>query len=128
MAVPEEIRAVERPVNTIVEDRGKDGPFRYAVRERSGVHYVRGGNPMPRNGHVIGHIIDGKFVPEKEKTVQKGADSLSYGSSRLIKDLSSDILSDLLAAYRTDDAEHILVIAAMRIIKPEIRLMKMAVR
>ena len=37
MAVPEEIRAVERPVNTIVEDRGKDGPFRYAVRERNGV-------------------------------------------------------------------------------------------
>ena len=25
MAVPEEIRMVERPVNTIVEDRGKDG-------------------------------------------------------------------------------------------------------
>ena len=49
MAVPEEIRMVERPVNTIVEDRGKDGPFRYAVRERNGVRYVKGGNPMPRS-------------------------------------------------------------------------------
>ena len=95
MPVPEEIRAVERPVNTIVEDRGKDGPFRYAVRERNGV---------------------------------KGADSLSYGSSRLIKDLSADILDDLLAVYRADDAERMLVIAALRIIKPEIRLMKMAGR
>lgn len=128
MAVPEEIRKVERPVNTIVEDRGKDGPFRYAVRERSGVRYVRGGNPMPRNGHVIGHIIDGRFVPVKERTAQKGADSLSYGSSRLIRDLSADILSDLLSVYRADDAQRILVIAALRIIKPEIRLMKMAGR
>lgn len=62
MAVPEEIRMVGRPVNTIVEDRGKDGPFCYAVRERNGVRYVKGGNPMPRNGHVIGHIIDGRFL------------------------------------------------------------------
>lgn len=54
MVVPEEIRAVERPVNTIVEDRGKDGPFRCAVRERSGVRYAKYGNPIPRNGHVIG--------------------------------------------------------------------------
>ena len=128
MAVPEEIRMVERPVNTIVEDRGKDGPFRYAVRERNGVRYVKGGNPMPRNGHVIGHIIDGRFVPVKEKTAHKGADSLSYGSSRLIKELSADILSDLLAVYRADDALRILVIAALRIIKPEIRLMKMSGR
>ena len=107
---------------------GKDGPFRYAVRERSGVRYVKGGNPMPHNGHVIGNIIDGKFVPVKEKNAQKGADSLSYGSSRLIKDLSADILDDLLAVYRADDAQRILVIAALRIIKPEIRLMNMAGR
>ena len=115
-------------MNTIVKDRGKDGPFRYAVRERNGVRYVKGGNPMPRNGHVIGHIFDGRFVPVKEKTAHKCADSLSYGSSRLIRDLSSDILSDLLSVYRADDAERILVIAALRIIKPEIRLMKMAGR
>ena len=34
MSVPQEIRAVNRPKNTIVEDRGRDGPKRYAVRER----------------------------------------------------------------------------------------------
>ena len=124
MAVSEQIRAVERPVNTIVEDRGKDGPFLYAVRERSGVRYVKGGNPMPRNGHVIGHIIGGRFVLVKEMTSQKGAASLSYCSSRLIRDLSADILDDLLAVYRADDAQRILVIAALRIIRPEIRLMK----
>lgn len=63
MAVPASIRAVERPSNTIVEDNGRDGPNRYAVRLRAGVKYVPGGNPQPRNGKVIGHIVDGKYVP-----------------------------------------------------------------
>ena len=32
MAVPADIRAVKRPVNTIVDDSGRDGPKRYAVK------------------------------------------------------------------------------------------------
>lgn len=64
----------------------------------------------------------------KEKTAKKGTDSLSYGSIRLIKDLSADIIPDLIAVYRTDDALYILVIATLKIIKPEIRLVKMAGR
>ena len=64
MAVPEEIRAVPRPKNTIVEDSGRDGPKRYAVRERAHTVYVAGGNPQPHNGKVIGHIIDMKYVPK----------------------------------------------------------------
>ena len=35
MAVPASIRAVERPSNTIIEDNGRDGPNRYAVRLRA---------------------------------------------------------------------------------------------
>lgn len=30
--------------------------------------YVRGGNPQPRNGKVIGHIIDYVYVPLEEKS------------------------------------------------------------
>ena len=63
MAVPAEIRAVPRPKNTVVEDSGRNGPKRYAVRERKTEKYIRGGNPQPRNGKVIGHIIDFKYVP-----------------------------------------------------------------
>ena len=62
MSVPEEIRSVLRPTNTVVIDTGRKGPKRYAVRERSYIKYVAGGNPQPRNGSIIGHIIDGKFV------------------------------------------------------------------
>ena len=54
MGVPKYIREVPRPTNTIVIDNGKDGPTRYAVRERSGVQYVSGGNPQPKNGKVVG--------------------------------------------------------------------------
>lgn len=32
MAVPEYIRQVQRPKNTVVDDNGRDGPKRYAVR------------------------------------------------------------------------------------------------
>ena len=67
MAVPAEIRAVPRPVNTIVDDSGKDSLKRYAVRQRSSSKYVPGGNPQPRNGKVIGHIIGNKYVPLQER-------------------------------------------------------------
>ena len=67
MPVPADIRAVPRPVNTVVEDNGRDGPKRYAVRERKSTVYVQNGNPQPRNGKVIGHIIDYKYVPVPTK-------------------------------------------------------------
>ena len=57
MAVPKYIREDPRTVNNVVIDNGKDGPTRYAVRERKGVQYVPGGNPQPQNGRVIGHIV-----------------------------------------------------------------------
>ena len=40
MAVPEAIRKVPRPVNTVVGDNGKAGPKRYPVRERSSIKYI----------------------------------------------------------------------------------------
>jgi hypothetical protein len=40
VAVPEAIRKVPRPVNTIVEDNGRDGPNRYSVRERASTKYI----------------------------------------------------------------------------------------
>ena len=53
MAVPEDIRKVPRPKNTVVVDQGREGPRRYAVRDRKGVKYVKDGNPQPINGQII---------------------------------------------------------------------------
>ena len=40
MAVPESVRKVARPVNTIVEDSGRNTKYRYAVRERGEIVYA----------------------------------------------------------------------------------------
>ena len=99
MAVPDYIRKVPRPVNTIVVDNGRDGPNRYAVRERIGTRYIPGGNPQPRNGKVIGHIRDGKFVSKQEPSSVTGPDMLSYGASAFVKSVSRDLLDDLMDVY-----------------------------
>ncbi|MDR1039090.1 MAG: hypothetical protein LBR80_02775 [Deltaproteobacteria bacterium] len=126
MAVPESIRLVERPVNTIVDDNGRDGPFRYADRERAGTKYVAGGNPQPRNGCVIGHVIGFKFVPEVEKTAPSGPEMLSYGSAALVRSVTRDILSDLLTIYPAQDAYTIMSIATLRVIRPSITAGRMS--
>ena len=81
MAVPAEIRAVPRLKNTIVDDSGREGSKRYAVRERSYTKYSAGGNPQPHNGEVVRHIIDMKYVPIGDALVKSDAVPymLSYG-------------------------------------------------
>ena len=87
MPVPENIRKVARPKNTVVVDNGRPGPNQYAVRARKSEKYVPGKNPQPINGKVIGHIIDGKYVPIVEKPVQSEPDALSYGAAALVQHL-----------------------------------------
>jgi hypothetical protein len=122
MAVPEDIRAVPRPINTIVDDNGGDGPKRYAVRQRGSTKYIPGGNPQPRNGKVIGHIIDHRFVPipEKEDSVADEPDMLSYGASALVRSVTADLKEDLLAIYDASDAYAMMSLATLRVIKPAI--------
>ena len=120
MAVPKYIRQVARPVNTIVIDNGKDGPTRYAVRERKCVKYVPGGNPQPQNGKVIGHIIDGVYVPKNQTVASAVPDMLSYGSSAFAHSVTNDIMSELLKVYNAGDAFRIMTIAMLRVIKPGI--------
>ena len=111
MAVPKYIRDVARPVNTVVIDNGKDGPTRYAVRERKCVKYVPGGNPQPQNGKVIGHIIDGVYVPKNQAVTSSVPDMLSYGSSAFAHSVADDLMSELLQVYNARDAYRIMAIA-----------------
>ena len=120
MGVPEEIRTVERPVNTVVVDTGNDSIYRYAVRERSKTVYVKDHNPSPRNGKIVGHIIEGKYVPVKEVRHDQRPDMLSYGAAALVKSLSDDILDDLLEVYDGKTAYSIMTVASLKVIKPSI--------
>ncbi|MDY0288253.1 MAG: hypothetical protein RBR15_05475 [Sphaerochaeta sp.] len=119
MGVPEHIRSVKRPKNTIVDDSGRDGVNRYSVRARTGVKYVRDGNPQPANGRVIGHITDGRFVPLTERVSDEPA-SLSYGAAALAKSISDDLFDDLFAVYPPNEAATIMVIAMLKVLMPGI--------
>ena len=118
LPVPEDIRNVPRPVNSIVQDSGKEGPKRYRVRERTGTRYVPGGNPQPINGKTIGYIIDYKFVPLRDKAAMHGPTMLSYGAASLVNSLSDDLLSDLLKVYPPNEAFSIMALASIKVIKP----------
>ena len=115
MSVPESIRSVQRPTNTVVVDTGSNSVLRYAVRERSGTVYVPGGNPQPRNGKTIGHIIDCKFVPVKTATASDGPTHLCYGNAAFAKSVSRDLYEDLLDVYPASDACTIMAIASLRV-------------
>ena len=126
MAVPESIRKVPRPVNTIVQDNGKEGPNRYPVRERISVTYVAGGNPQPKNGKVIGYIVDGVYVPLGVATINAEPDMLSYGASAFVRSVSKDLFTELLGVYTPKDAYTIMAIASLRVIKPEVSAKRLA--
>ena len=129
MAVPADIRAVPRPINTIVDDSGHDGPKRYAVRQRGTTKYVAGGNPQPRNGKVIGHIIDHIYVPlpdVKDTRQSVEPDMLSYGASALVKSVTDDLFHDLLAVYDPSDVYTMMAIATLKVIRPSITASRMS--
>lgn len=120
MAVPEHIRKIERPVNTIVEDSGRDSKYRYSVRERGEIIYEgKGNNPKPKNGRVIGHIIDGVFIKKGDETA-KVPTEFSYGAVAFAYSFSKDIYHELLEIYPIRDATTIMAIATLKTIKPKI--------
>lgn len=60
--VPESIRKIQRPVNTIVQ--ATKNPNVFMVIKRIGCKNI-GGRRVPVNGPVVGHIVDGRYVEKK---------------------------------------------------------------
>lgn len=118
MPVPAEIRAVKRPVNTIVIDQKVNTPKRFAVRARKSVKYVRGGNPQPVNGEIIGYIYNGEFVPKEKQIQPELPNFLSWGAAAFVHSLSQDIWQDLLKIMDIKDALQTFVLSALRVIYP----------
>lgn len=128
MAVPESIRKVPRPKNTVVVDSGHEGVLRYAVRERVGMRYGPQGQARPVNGCVIGHICNGVFVPVDSipKTASQGPEDLSFGSAAFVYSETRDLFEDLLAVYPPQDAYAIICMAMIRVMKPDVKCRRMS--
>lgn len=123
MAVPLDIRSVKRPPNTIVDDSGSNGLYRYAVRERAGVKYDDRGRPRPSNGKVIGHIIDGQYVAVNKNirpVKEAESPSLIYGNGAFVHSVSEDLFQDMLTIYTPKDAREIMAIASLKAMHPGI--------
>jgi len=119
MAVPEEIRNVERPTNTVVVQRG-GGPRRYAVVERIGCKRVDGRN-VPVNGYTVGHIIDGAFVALADPVGRRKAEIKDWADIVLVDRVSRPLLDDLMGVYDAVDAMRIYVTALLRVCHPGVR-------
>ena len=91
MSVPESVRNVSSPVDTIVED---------SVR-------------------VIGHIIYGMFVPRMEKTTEK-PDIFVYVAAASANLFSHEIYHELLVVYPIRDTVEIIAVAVLKGIRPGI--------
>ena len=117
MGVPQEIRAVPRPKNTVVIDTGGKGPLRYCVRERNkAVRTAKGF--QPRNGKVIGHIVDGAFVPVSSR--MKAKERRTLGCALLAADLGADLRARLAAHLGDKDADLVLALASLGILHPDL--------
>ncbi len=123
MAIPQEIKAVKRPVNTVVYAYGKNHD-RYLVKKRIGCKRVNGRN-IPVNGPTIGHIIDGVYVSIEDSELQRlsksSIDLKDWGNAVLCDRLFMDILDELKAVYVAEDAVRICCIAILRVCNPGIK-------
>ncbi len=114
MSIPAEIRAVERPKNTVVVAYGRNKD-KYAVRSRSGCRNV-GGRRIPIEGPVIGHIVDGEYVPLEDRPEPSEHDIVlkDWANVEAAFLCSSDVLLDLKTVYGQREAMQMYCIAVLK--------------
>lgn len=121
MGIPEEIRNVERPKNTVVVAYGKNKD-KYAVRSRLGCKSVNG-RKIPVDGPVIGHIVDLTYVPDDPiaPISRSDTDYLRWADIMLAVNQSKDILEDLRAVYNQSDSLKTYCMAIIRALEPDVK-------
>ena len=117
MPIPQNILAVERPVNTVVISYGKNNNL-YAVRQRIGCKYV-GGRRVPVNGSTIGHIVDDVYIPINTTTPQNmsvsSIDLKDWANVVLCDSIFDDMIGELCQIYSKADALKIYCISVLRV-------------
>lgn len=119
MAIPEEIKRVARPKNTIIKENKSGGLYRYMVVQRVGCKRVNGKN-VPVNGPVIGHIIDDKYVEGRRSVTSREITLKDWGEYAFFEKAGSSVLEELKAVYDYKDAQRMYTIALLRLARPDI--------
>ena len=117
MRIPAEIKAVKRPVNTVVRDYfGK-----YKVVKRT-CKYINK-KPTPVDKEIVGEIVDFEFIPYVEpipvgtrtnKDTAKNSTIKEYGNVKLFTSNSEDILTSLNKHFDSTTALKLYIIAIIR--------------
>ena len=123
MPVPQAVREVPRPKNTIVIPYGKDKKG-YAVRQRIGCNY-KNGKRYPVNGPIIGYIINMEYIekePQEDKTpVSKcPIDIKDWANIMMCKKVGESLFDELCVVYNKNDALKIYASAILRVCYPGI--------
>ena len=123
MPIPQNILAVERPVNTVVISYGKNNNL-YAVRQRIGCKYVDG-RRVPVNGPTIGHIVDDVYIPTDTAAPQNlsisSVDLKDWANIILCDSVFKDMIGELCQVYSRSDALKIYCISILRVCDPGIK-------
>ncbi|MBT1320014.1 transposase [Mycoplasmopsis bovis] len=121
MAIPVEIRQVERPKNTVIKNYF--GKFKVVKRTSK---YVNG-KAIPKDLAIVGEIVDYKFVPfetpipvgTRSKKNKEKTDIKDYGNIAIFTKNSNDILEKLLTHFDSSTAYKLYVIAVLRCAYPK---------
>ena len=123
MSIPEEIRAIPRPKNTVVIAYGKNKNL-YAVRQRTGCIY-KNGRRLPVSGEIIGHIINNEYVPLTVTPItpvsQSPIELKGWGAVALANSVAASLLDELCTVYSRSDALKIYCVALLRVCNPGIK-------
>ena len=114
MAIPKEILEISRPSSTRVkEQNGK-----YMVIKRTSV--MKNGKPTPVELGVIGHIVDGRYVPKQKRLNISTIEFKEFAGSTLAYRLSKDVFDMLLEIYNVEQAKEIYTYALIRAIHGDV--------
>ena len=118
MPIPQDIRNVPRPKNTIVIAYGKNKNL-YAVRKRIGCKYVDG-RRVPVNGETIGHIVNGEYIPIDSVPVilpvsMSPIDLKDWANVVLCDQVARSLLDELCQVYHSRDAKKIYCASILRV-------------
>lgn len=108
MAIPEKIRAVQRPKNTVVKQRGA----RYVVVRRTSRRV--GKRVLPVDLETVGEIVNGTFVERSKKPAVRTIDIKDYGEVALCDRHGRDLLQELARVWEINDSKRLYVLALLR--------------